>query len=75
MKRTKKYLMFRPQRAPKWWPRQGRFIVWVGVLRGGDGWVRGHGDLMTRAEINMAKAVVQMEWPRVIFKETSRRAK
>lgn len=37
-------LQFKPRRAPKWWPRAGRRLRWVGVLGYGNGWTLGPGD-------------------------------
>lgn len=59
------YLYTKPVRAPKWWPRTGPgrgegHPLWVGVLEGGDGWVKGKGDKMTMRQANRAKKLLEV---------------
>ena len=59
---AKRRLHMKPTRAPKWWPRDARGRVeWVGVLKDGDGWVVGDGDLMTAEQIRAARRLVVYE--------------
>lgn len=52
-------LYMKPTRAPKWWPRGARGRPeWVGVLKGGDGWVVGDGDFMTAEQIRYARRLM-----------------
>lgn len=59
----KKRLYMRRARPPEWWPQE-----WVGVLRGGDAWVAGDGDLLTPKQIEAAKEVMRGDYPRARFK-------
>lgn len=65
---TKKRLYMKPRPAPKWWPRSsnGR-PLFVGVLKGGDGWVVGDGDLMTPKQIEHAKWMLKMDNKNPLF--------
>lgn len=65
MKKPKKYLMFKPKKCPKWWPRIGRKFAFVGALKDGSGWRIGLGDKMTDAEIRFAKKMLEIDWDAV----------
>jgi len=56
------YLFFRPVKPPKWWPRDGRRIVYVGVFEGGDGWTVGTGHKLTAKGVSDAKRGIAMDW-------------
>jgi len=53
-------LQAKPFKAPKWWPRDSKDKpVWVGVLKGGDGWCLGDADPMTKAQVEKAAQVFE----------------
>lgn len=59
----KKYRLYaKPQRAPKWWPREGGKVLWVGVLNGGIGWVVGDGHFMTKDKVEEAERIFREEF-------------
>jgi hypothetical protein len=57
------------KRAPRWWPHEGRRVAAVGVLRGGIGWLKGDGDLLSEREVEEAREVMKYEWPGAEFTE------
>lgn len=59
MKSRRFYLYVRPVRPRPWWPREHGRIIWMGVLAGGCGWVRGRGDLFTAKQARVARAIVR----------------
>jgi hypothetical protein len=63
----KKRLYMKPRPAPKWWPRVNGRPDFVGVLKGGEGWCIGDGDLMTPAQITKAKWMLKMDNKNPLF--------
>jgi hypothetical protein len=62
-------LYMTPRKAPAWWPKgAGGDPAEVGVLAGGCGWARGDGARMTAGEIERAKDLIRMDWPRCLFR-------
>lgn len=61
-KAGKRRLYVKPARAPDWWPRdEHRRPKFVGVLKGGCGWVVGDGDPMTQTQRADAKEVLRWD--------------
>ena len=67
----KRYLLyFRPVRSPKWWPRTSlKVATYVGVLRDGDGWCVGDGDVLTQVQVSEAKRGIVLTFGKVWFKK------
>lgn len=66
--KKRKRLYFKPKRAPKWWPRNGRRVRFVGVFAGGTGWVLGDGDPMTDKELAVAREYLEWDFGHSDFK-------
>lgn len=61
-RRVRKFRLYvKPSPVPKWWPRSSRgTAAWVGVLKDGMGWVEGDGDKLTRAQVTLARQLVEV---------------